>query len=151
VAITPDVLHDRKAAGYAAAAFAAFQRGQARQAEQAAEKSAASVSEFIGEMGKRGEFTFTVTDIAWRHNPYAYGDDAQSPTYTLVDADGNRARWRASDTNGMQIGGTYKVKATVKKDDTQYPGHEDHERYGKTTHVTRLAIVETISEPEEEA
>lgn len=143
VAITPDVLNI-KAAGYAAAAFAAYQRA----AGQVAEKKVQAERSFIGEMGKRGEFTLTVERIDWRANSYKYNSD--SPTYTFVDEDGNRARWRATDTNGMVIGGTYKVKATVNKDG-QYPGHEDHPKYGKTTHVSRVAVIETISEPEEEA
>jgi hypothetical protein len=49
----------------------------------------------------------------------------------------------------MKVGGTYKVKATVKKDG-DYPGHEDHPKYGKTTHLTRVAIQDTISEPAED-
>jgi hypothetical protein len=140
-AITPEVMTERMA-GYAAAVFAAWQRQQGVEAEKKAEEK---TSEFIGEMGKRGEFTLTVTDIRWREG--YYGGDA--PTYTFEDADGNRARWRASDSNGMVVGGTYRVKASVKKDG-DYPGHEDHAKYGKTTHLQRLSIEDTISEPEED-
>lgn len=89
-----------------------------------------------GEKADRREMEVTVAGIHWRDNPYS-DDDEQSPTYTLVDADGNVLKWFAStDALGEDEGARFVVKASIK-------AHKEW-KDTKETHVTRVAVVKDL-------
>lgn len=89
-----------------------------------------------GEKADRRELEVTVAGIFWRDNPYG-GEDEQSPTYTLVDGDGNIFKWFAStDKLGEDEGARFLVKASIK-------AHKEW-KGTKETHVTRVAVVREL-------
>jgi hypothetical protein len=104
---------------------------------------------FVGTKDKREVFELTLLRIIWIEDRYQGGS---KPLYIFNDADGNEVKWFASNSAGVaeqvQIDGiedpqyhfepitegqTYRVKATVKR-------HEDSDRYGKQTFITRAKI-----------
>lgn len=93
----------------------------------------------ISTVGTRIVRQFTVKrtiSVRSEYNPSGY-----CPMYILEDEYGNPARWFSSRDVGLLDGGVYLFRATVK-------AHEVHDRYGKTTTLTRCKIEATISEPE---
>lgn len=115
-----------------------------------AQQKANAEKRHIGTEGQREVFTLTLKSIKWINNPYGYGDDATKPLMIMTDPEGNEVKWFASDLpsvadkdhdNFPVVGGTYEVKATVKR-------HDDDERWGKSTVITRAKFQKTINEPE---
>lgn len=115
--------------GIAALMVIAYQRATDRAREAARTDRTPSVH--IGTVGKRSQFILKLNRIS------TVGGGMYGPTYLHMfeDADGNRAKWFASSDSGMLEGGTYTVKATVKKHDV-YEGKCE-------TLLSRVALVET--------
>jgi hypothetical protein len=97
-------------------------------------------SNWIGQPKERIEFTATVTQKQYRGED-DYGKDKW--LVKLHDADGNEIIWWTtgemrvqgeSDTPYVEEGNTYRIKATVKE-------HTDHERFGKSTKITRASFL----------
>ena len=126
----------------AAAAEAARQaeiqaKADAREAQRAAERA---VSQFVGTVGERGEFTVTVEHTI-RFEPYAYGW-AASYLYLCRDAAGNRIVYKGSASFGAK-GETVKVMATV-------AGHEEY-KGERQTKLSRPKVLETLGDTMAEA
>lgn len=98
-------------------------------------RAAAAVSEYVGEVGKRNEFTLTVMYL----NSY----ETQFGTKTIckfADGAGNRVTWFASGSPDLTVGETVRCKATPKRHEV-YKGH-------KETNVQRLTVIERIAQAE---
>jgi len=95
--------------GFVAYAVQAFKKDTEEQIER--EKSAQNPSEHQGEIGKREVFTLTVSN-----ENTIEGYMGTTWLYTMVDADGNKFKWFASNPK-LTVGETYSLKATVKKHD----------------------------------
>lgn len=94
---------------------ASLVQAYSRQMEQEIQaRKEAAVSEWVGEIKQRREFTLTVESV--RYNDGMYGVTYQTK---MVDADGNVFMWWAS--KELDQGETYTGKATV-KDHTEYNG-----------------------------
>jgi hypothetical protein len=128
-----------KAYGIVAAVFAAKQRSDAQETVRKAEADKPE-SNWIGQPKERIEFTATVTQKQYRGED-DYGKDKW--LVKLHDADGNEIIWWTtgemrvqgeSDTPYVEEGNTYRIKATVKE-------HTDHERFGKSTKITRASFL----------
>lgn len=76
------------------------------------ERAKAKTSEHFGTVGKREVFTVTVLNVTEIETQFG-----TSRLVIMMDKAGNKAKWFASSGVGMEIGGTYDVKATVKKHD----------------------------------
>lgn len=105
-------------------------------------------SQHIGTVGQRETFTLTITKIHWIADRYSYNDDSK-PLIIMLDPSGNEVKWFASRLPGVGdtgndpiVGGTYEVKASVKR-------HEDNPQYGRSTMITRAKFEKTINEPQE--
>jgi hypothetical protein len=128
-----------KAYGIVAAVFAAKQRWDGQEAARKVEADKPE-SNWIGQPKERIEFTATVTQKQYRGED-DYGKDKW--LVKLHDADGNEIIWWTtgemrvqgeSDTPYVEEGNTYRIKATVKE-------HTDHERFGKSTKITRASFL----------
>jgi len=113
--------------GLAASMVASYQRHLQRLKEAAVVKD----SQHVGTLKVRQEFTVQVLDV--RLIETMYGD---SHLHRMVDEAGNLIIWFASTTNDMEVGHTYRVKATPKKHD-EYKGT-------KQTTVTRVAVIKEV-------
>lgn len=100
-----------------------------RQAQES--KPVESTSEYIGEIGKRQEFTVTVQGIFTFDGTYG-----TTAIHKMTDEKGNMLTWFASGNpdNDLEKGKTYNIKATVKKHDA-YKGV-------KQTVVNRVKVLE---------
>lgn len=135
VALVHDYLPTRRTG---LAAYAVQARRKAIEVE--VRKAAAAQSEFVGEVGKRAVFTVTIARIVELRDRYAY-NDATKPLYLMLDAAGNSLKWFASGwTADVVQGGTYEIKGTVK-------AHDDDEKFGKATVLTRCKVMATLDEP----
>jgi hypothetical protein len=114
-----DTITDRQM-GIAASAIVAYDRVQAREIER---KASSRVNEFIGEVGERREFIFTVKQIFF--NATDYGTQAR---HILLADTGHTLVW-SSTTYELEQGKTYSSKFSIKK-------HYES-KYGKQTYVTR--------------
>lgn len=105
--------------------------GIQRKIEQALSKPTASVSEFFGEVGKRGTFEITILRVT-----LVEGFRGSSEMITGFEAGtNNKFVWFNSGyQDRYEQGKNYKVKATVKT-------HETHSNYGKQTTLTRVAEI----------
>lgn len=117
-----------KKEGIAAAAYIAHDRYLSRKLE--AERVAASPKDHVGTIGKRETFSLTLKAIRWIEDHYNGGE---KPLYLMADQQGNEVKWFASRAVEMSEGETYEVLATVKS-------HDDSERFGKCTRITRATI-----------
>lgn len=97
---------------------------QARKAKEKAEKP---VSQYVGEVGKRMEFTVTVKKVLKFESRFGV-----TKFHIMEDEDGNNLVWYASNEQ-LDEGETYKLKATVK----------EHKEYNgeKQTVLTRCAVI----------
>lgn len=139
---------DRKLYGYAGAAYVAYEKWMGRERARKAQADK-PVSQHVGTIDQRETFTLTVTGIKWIENHYATSDeDASKPLIIMEDPEGNEVKWFASRLPRVAdkpaqaepvIGGTYQVKATVKR-------HEDSDQYGKSTMIQRAKFEKTIKE-----
>lgn len=91
----------------------------------------------IGIVKQRLTREFTVEKIRQIRNEYV---SDYVPLYILRDTYGNPAKWFASRDYDLMEGGTYLLTGTVKE-------HETHERFGKSTRLTRCKVEATIKEP----
>lgn len=138
--ISVDAVAD-KTQGILGYAPTAYQKATDQLAAKKAEAEQVA-ADFIGSPGVRLTRKLTVERIRQMASAYAEG---YVPMYIMKDEFGNPVKWFASSWSaGMKEGGTYLVKATVKK-------HDDHEKFGKSTLITRAKVEEIISEPAEEA
>jgi hypothetical protein len=130
--------------GLAASIVGCYLRDKARKEEQELTRKTTKPSEFVGEIGKRTNFTLTVTTMKTMESDFGV-----TTLVKFVDADGNRLTWFASKGNpgndvggdfiNYEIGTTYEVKATVKK-------HSQHDAYGKETQLNRVTILKVKAE-----
>lgn len=133
VALAHDYLPTRRT-GLAAYAV----QGYLKSIEAEVRKAAAAAAEFVGTVGKRETFTVTIARVITLDG---WGYDSTKPLYLMQDERGNPLKWFAAGwTADVVQGGTYEVKATVK-------AHEDDERYGMATVLTRVKVVKVIDEP----
>ena len=102
---------------------------------EVARKLRSETSEHFGEVKKRE--VWELTPVRWNEIEGQWGT-----TYIVgfVSKDGNEAVWFASQNPDLEMGHTYRIKATVKKHD-EYQGV-------KQTHLTRCAVLEEIKEEE---
>jgi hypothetical protein len=125
--------------GLACSIVPAYNREQEKLLGIEREKKQFAASQHFGEIGKRTQYIFTVT----RHNT-CEGYYGVTHILGLQDRDGNYATWFASNGDpGLEVGNTYRVKATVKK----------HDEYNdiKQTIVNRVVVEEDLTEkPESE-
>ena len=130
VAIGREVIDDRLT-GIVASLIPCYRRAVAREIERV---RAAAESKHVGTIGKREVFMLTATRF--------HEIDGQYGTTTIVsflDADGNRLKWFASgaEVEKLDVGGTYEVKATVKKHD-EYHGVRE-------TCLSRCKVVKVVT------
>lgn len=100
--------------------------GIEREAKQGA------TSEHFGEVKKRAEYVLTLTRYSTSEGEYGV-----THICGFEDADGNRAVWFASVDPEMDLGKSYKVKATVKS-------HGDYRGVKQTT-LTRVALTAEVT------
>lgn len=101
--------------GYAVSLVCAYERAMGREAVRKAERAARAASDFFGEVGKRETFKLTVTKVIDFDG--AYGTQH---LHLFADEVGNVAKWMTN-SQRLEVGTTYEVKATVKKHD-EYKG-----------------------------
>jgi hypothetical protein len=118
---------DFKTAGIAASIVQAYRKAVGDEIK----RKAAAKSEHFGEVGKRQVWTMTLTD-RWDVDGH-YGT---TRVHKFLTAEGNVAVWFASSSSGMEVGETWKVKATVKK-------HDDRKGV-KQTVLNRCVEVEKV-------
>lgn len=114
-----------RSCGIAASMLTAHARAVGRERESGLK--AAAESEHFGEVGKRQEFELRC--LGHSAIPGIYGTKV---LHRLADADGNRAVWFQSSGEPLEVGGTYKVRATVKA--------HDHYRGAAQTVLSRVAV-----------
>lgn len=100
-----------KRRGYACSAVAAYQRelGKLEARARQAEKAALGTSKAVGSVGERLQLELTVRDAKGFNGDYGY-----SILYKMEDAAGNVFSWFSSGSTKLDIGQTYKLKATIK-------------------------------------
>lgn len=108
------------------------QREQEREERRQREAETAKTSEYIGEAGKRGEFTLRLTGKRYLDSQYGV-----TTLHLFQDLDGNQAAWFASSAD-LEEGRTYRIKATVKR-------HEEYKGVKRTT-LSRCTVVENGEE-----
>jgi hypothetical protein len=117
-----------KELGIAAAIVSSYQRSLVTEAERKAKAKTEAASQYVGTVGKRQEFEVTVAGVHFWNTDF-YGT---MYLYRFLDAEGNILVWKTNGPKGMEEGGQYTIKATVK----------DHSEYKdvKQTVLTRCAI-----------
>lgn len=116
--------------GIAASAITAHSKAVEKQIKA----EAAKASEFVGAEGDKLEIEVTIVNEIRLEDNYSYHGGTK-PLYMMQDAAGNSLKWFASrDIDGMEQGNTVTIKGTVK-------AHQMHEKYGKSTILTRCKIV----------
>lgn len=119
--------------GLACSIVSSYNREQERLLGIEREAKQGATSEHFGEVKKRAEYTLTVTRYTTSE-----GDYGVTHIFGFEDASGNRAVWFGSTNPGMELGYTYKVKATIK-------GHGNYRGVKQTT-LTRVALLESVGE-----
>lgn len=117
--------------GLACSIVSSYNREQEKLLGIEREAKQGTTSEHFGEIKKRAEYVLTVTRYSTSENDFGV-----THIFGFDDADGNKAVWFGSNDPGMELGHTYKVKATVKN-------HGDY-RGVKQTILTRVALIEEI-------
>lgn len=116
-------------AGIAAYLIVAWDRELERAAKRARR---VADSEHFGTPKERAEFTLTVTRAHGFSTAYGW-----TTAFSFLDESGNEAVWFSSGRDpGLEVGNTYKVRATVKKHDT-YKGVAQ-------TVLSRVSVLEEI-------
>jgi len=115
--------------GYIVSLIPSYQRDVAKATEKTRkEHKGEAKDEHFGEIKKREMFNFVC-----RNKFYTEGYYGVTVIHSFVDEEGREAVWFASKESDIEIGESYKVKATVK---------EHGEYHGKAqTVVTRVAVV----------
>jgi hypothetical protein len=121
-----------KSLGLAVSIVGSMLRSEARDVERKIEQAKTADSKHFGTVGKREVFTLTLTKI---HT--IDGRFGQTKIHRFMDENGNVATWFSSNGSSMDVGGTYSVKATVKK----------HDKYqGVPQTILSRAAIESASE-----
>jgi hypothetical protein len=121
-----------KSLGLAVSIVGSMLRSEARDVERKIEQAKTADSKHFGTVGKREVFTLTLTKI---HT--IDGRFGQTEIHRFMDENGNVATWFSSNGSSMDVGGTYSVKATVKK----------HDKYqGVPQTILSRAAIESASE-----
>lgn len=118
--------------GLAVSLIGSYQRHLEREANIKHDEKAKQESKWFGQIKKREEFVLTLSGT------HEFGTEWGTTTiHRFTDEGGNIAVWFASNGSEMEIGQTYKVKATVK----------DHDDYKGTqqTILNRVAMLEMIT------
>lgn len=121
--------------GIAASAIVAYSKAVEREIKRRQSEQRKATSEHFGEIKERVTFDAEVLRINWIKDNYSY-DGGMKPLYIFTTTDGNEAKWFSSKDMGLEVGQKVTVTGTVK-------AHEDHERFGKSTQVTRCKIEES--------
>lgn len=90
--------------GFAISGIAAYFREIGRKAESG------KISKHFGTVGERGTYILTVTKLFCKESQWGI-----TTILSLIDAAGNQAVWFASKEPNVEIGKTYKIKATIKE------------------------------------
>lgn len=127
--------------GLVASAIAAWNRAHDR--EMARRKEAAA-SDYVGTIGKREEFTLTLSRVSYIDGVYGTKSICK-----FLDEAGNVIMWFYSGSLEMENGTKVRAKATVDKHEIyQNPyQREADERGVKQTIVKRLKVVEVLHDP----
>lgn len=131
IALSGDCM-DHRTAGIVASAYTAYKRHLGLIAERQAKHEAEKGSEFVGAVNDKVELTLTVTKEM--EFATAYG---MSAIVLMKDEAGNIFKWFTS-RNTLEVGKTYRVKATVK-------AHEEYKGI-KQTSLTRCKAVGEVVE-----
>jgi len=112
--------------GIAASAISAYQRAQEREIKRKA-REAGRVDAFVGDVGERRPFRFTVERSLFFDSDPQYGGYGAYHKHILRDESGATLIWQS--TKELEQGATYEGKYTVKK--------QEETKYGKQTIITR--------------
>lgn len=115
--------------GLACSIVSSYNREQERLLGIEREAKQGAASEHFGQVKKRAEYVLSVTRYSTSE-----GDFGVTHIFGFEDAKGNKAVWFGSSDPGLELGRTYKVKATVKS-------HGEY-RNIKQTVLTRVALIE---------
>jgi len=134
VAVAHDYLPTRRT-GLAAYAV----QGYLKTIEEQVQREAAATSEFVGSEGERLRgLRVKVAKVVAIADHYSF-DGGTKPLFVFVDADGNSLKWFASSwATKLEPGEEYLLTGTVKR-------HEDDEKFGKATIITRCKVEEAKS------
>jgi hypothetical protein len=120
--------------GIGASIITAHARALGKLEERKRTASLAETSKHFGQPKQRLEFTATVQRIT-----VSDGDFGISYGHHFLTTDGNAATWWASSEQDMVVGGTYRIKGTVKR-------HSEYRGVAQTA-VNRCIVLDTITEP----
>lgn len=101
---------DFRATGLAASIVLVYRRAEGKRIETA---KRASVSNYVGEVGKRDVYELTCTFVKEFETQYGV-----SKLHVFLDGNGNELTWWSTGKR-LEVGKSYKLKATVKKHDTR--------------------------------
>lgn len=118
-----------KTLGIICSLIAAYQRHINDEFERATRAERVRGTKHIGEVGERSEFDLTVAAVISLSGQFGPVD-----LYKFVDADGNEVAWLSSSDIELEVGETYRLKATVKK--------HDHYQGAPQTTINRAVLVE---------
>jgi len=117
--------------GLAVSMISAYQREVGRLAEIERQRANRPVSQFVGTIGKREEFTVTVKKLVGCEGSYGH-----TTLHIMEDQAGNKLSWFASGYAKMEENCTYVIKATVKAQEV-YRGENQ-------TQLTRASVVSEV-------
>lgn len=122
---------EHRGLGLACSMVPFYQKHLGNEFQRAARMKEESVSEHFGEAGKRDTYELTVIgESSFQSN---FGTTS---IYRMRDANGNVAVWFTA-SGSLEVGKTYKLKATVKK-------HDDYKGI-KQTVLTRCSLLKEES------
>jgi hypothetical protein len=129
--------------GLTVSMISAYQRESDRLAGIEYERKTRPVSEFVGTLGKREDFTLTVKKLIGFDGNYGH-----TVLHIMLDQNGNKLTWFKSGNADMEEGKTYVVKGTVKNHEV-YNRNKDYEgnpigQGEKQTILSRCKIVREI-------
>jgi hypothetical protein len=130
--------------GLAVSMISAYQRELDRLAGIEYEKKTRPVSQFVGTLGKREEFTVTVNKLIGKDGNYGH-----STIHLMTDTSGNKMTWFKSGYSDMEEGKTYVIIGRVEKHEV-YHRNKDYDGnplgVGENqTKLTRCKIVQEIA------
>ena len=121
--------------GLAVSMIAAYQREVDKLANIEYERKNRPVSQFVGEIKKREDFTVTVKKLMVFENQYI------STLHIMVDEAGNTLTWFKSGHADMEEGSKYVLKGTVVEHEVYTNPHT-----GRTTNQTKLSRCKVVKE-----
>ena len=130
--------------GLTVSMISAYQRESDRLAGiEYAKKAPKPISQFVGEVGKRQEFTVTVNKLIGRDTQYGH-----TTIHLMTDANGNKLTWFKSGHADMEETHTYVIAGRVEKHEV-YHRNKDYEGNGighgeNQTKLSRCKIVREI-------